>query len=104
MAGSGLNPESRGDCARFRVRAYARPGMTSKLSLHRRVHQAAQLRAEIFALAGPLRHEHGKQLFLRIDPEEGPAHPAPEELTDRARERRHAFHRSHREAKAKAVT
>src|SRR6476469_5701641 len=90
--------------ARFRVRAYARPGMTSSFSLHRRVHQGAQQRAEIFALAGALGHEHGKQVFPRIDPEERSADPAPEVLADRARERRHALMGAHRKAKPKAVT
>src|SRR5229473_5561417 len=79
-------------------------GEISYASLHRRINQAAQQRAEIFALAGALRHEHGKQLFFRIDPEEGSGHPAPEELTDRARERRHALIGPHCEAKTKAVT
>src|SRR6185437_8294298 len=72
-------------------------------SLHRRVHQAANQGAEIFALAGPLRHEDGKQTFLRIDPEEGPGHAAPEELTDRACKRCHALLGAHRKAEAKTV-
>ena len=59
--------------------------------------------AEIFALAGSLRHEDGKQIFLRINPEEGPGHAAPEELTDRACERCHALLGAHRKAEAKAV-
>jgi hypothetical protein len=73
-------------------------------SLHRGVHQTAHQRAEMFALAGPLRHEDGKQLFLRIDPEEGSSHPTPEELADRAREGRHPLLGSHRKAEAEAVT
>src|SRR5260370_42680622 len=88
-------------CARFRVRANARPGMTSLL--HSRIHQTSHLRAEIFALAGALRHEDGKQLFLRIDPEERSTDPAPEKLADRARERRQALIGSQRKAGAKAV-
>src|ERR1700733_10470894 len=58
----------------------------------------------MFALAGALRHEDGKQLFLRIDPEEGSGHPAPEELAGRTRERRHSLDGSHRKAEAEAVT
>ena len=84
-----------------------RPGATilsANNSLHRRIDQTAHQRAEMFTLAGALRHEDGKQLFLRIDPEEGSGHPAPEELADRAGEGRHAFRRSHRKAEAEAVT
>src|ERR1700733_13099743 len=73
-------------------------------SLPRGVRQTAHQRAELLALAGPLRHEDGKQLFLRIDPEEGSSHPAPEELADRARERRHPLLGSHRKAETEAVT
>src|SRR6266404_999862 len=40
----------------------------------------------------------------RIDPEERSGHPAPEELTERSRERRHALMGADGEAEAEAVT
>src|SRR5262252_8533475 len=64
-------------------------------SLHRRVHPAAQEVADILALARPLHHEYREQVLLRIDPEEGAGHAAPEKLADRARERRDARVRAH---------
>src|ERR1700722_3833900 len=72
-------------------------------SLHRRVDQIAHQGAGIFALAGALRHEHREQFLLGIDPEEGSAHPAPEELPDRAWEWRDALLGSHRKAQPKTV-
>src|SRR5205807_9239111 len=66
--------------------------------------EAAHQGAEIFSLARTLRHEHGKKLLLRIDPEERSGHPAPEELTYRTRKRRHALLRAHRKAETEAVT
>src|SRR3982074_1904328 len=57
----------------------------------------------MLALAGALRHEDGEQLFFRIDPEERAAAAAPEELADRARERRHAVMGADRKAKAKTM-
>src|SRR4030081_760754 len=79
-----------------------RPSVTLH-SLHRRVHQSAQQGAEGFALAGALRHKHGEQLFLWIDPEERSGDPAPEELADRAREWRHALLGSDRKTQTEAV-
>src|SRR5579871_329117 len=72
-------------------------------SLDRRVHQIAHQRAGIDALSRRLRHEDGEQIFFRIDPEEGAAHAAPEELADRTRKRRDAFARADAEAETKAV-
>src|SRR5215472_9263547 len=72
-------------------------------SLHRRVHPAAQEVADILALARPLHHEYREQVLLRIDPEEGAGHAAPEKLADRARERRDARVRAHGEAEAEPV-
>ena len=72
-------------------------------SLHRRVHQSAQQGAEVFALTGALRHEHGEQLFLWIDPEERSGDPAPEALADRTREWRHARLGSDRKTQTEAV-
>src|SRR5215475_12151407 len=74
----------------------------SKL-VDRRVNKSARERAEIFALAGSLRHEHREQVLRRIDPEEGAGPAAPEKLADRARERRHAGLRAHGETEAEAV-
>src|ERR1700742_1199119 len=51
-------------------------------SLHRRVHPVAQEIADILALPRPLHHEHGEHILLRIDPEEGAGHAAPEELAE----------------------
>src|SRR6185437_16800045 len=79
------------------------PGMTASRSLHRRVHAIAQEVAEILALAGSLHHEDRHQILLRVDPEEGAGHPAPEELSDRARERRNAGLRADREAKTEPM-
>src|SRR6202040_2755299 len=74
-----------------------------RASLHRRVHQAPQLIADIAALAGALHHEYGEHLFNRIDPEERAGHSAPEELTDRARERRDTGLGADREAETKTM-
>src|SRR5205814_10163363 len=68
-----------------------------------RVHQIAHQRAGVLALAGGLRHEHGKQVLDGIDPEERSAHAAPEKLADRAQKRRYAGLRAHRQAEAAAV-
>src|ERR1700733_6506784 len=73
------------------------------ISLHRRVHEVAQQRAEIFALTGALRHQHRKQLLLRIDPEERSGHSAPEELAERTRERCDALLGAYGEAEAEAM-
>src|SRR5436190_415490 len=89
-----------------RSQVLAWPGrrrLFSRASLHRRVHQTSHQRAQIFALARTLRHEHGKQLLPGIDPEEGSADPAPEILADRAREWRHALMGAHRKAEPKAM-
>ena len=59
---------------------------------------------DIFALTGALHHEHREQVFRGIDEEERTGHPAPEELTDGARERRHARIGAHGEAESKTVT
>src|SRR5712672_2730821 len=80
------------------------PGHDEEWSLHRRVDQVPQHRAEILALPGALHHEHAEQLFGGIDEEERSGHSAPEELTARSRERRHAFVGANGEAEPKAVT
>src|SRR6202043_329974 len=72
--------------------------------LHRRVHQAAQHGTDIGALAGTLHHEHREQVLLRIDPEECSGHAAPEEITERSRERRDARMGSYREAETETMT
>src|SRR5258707_9148326 len=72
-------------------------------SLHRRIHQVPQHRADGFALAGALHHEHGEQIFRWIDPEERPGHAAPEELADRAHEMRNARLGAHGEAEAETM-
>src|SRR5260370_21971123 len=95
-----------GPCSRAQVLAW--PGrrplfLRAVSSLHRRVPQTARQRAEIFALAGALRHEYGKQLFPGGDPEERSRPAAPEELADRAREWRHALTGAHRTAEPTAV-
>src|SRR6266436_9558158 len=74
------------------------------VSLHRGVDQVSQHRADIFALAWALHHEHREHVFGGIDPEERSGHPAPEELTGRSRERRHALMVADGEAEAEAVT
>src|SRR5207253_1917860 len=84
------------------LRTALRPG--HEISFHRRIHQAAHQRAEIFALAGALHHEHREHVFRWIDPEERSGHPAPEELTERSRERRHALMGADGEAEPEAVT
>src|SRR5207302_6188922 len=81
-------------------------GMTARMRARRarlvdgRVHQIARQRAGVLALAGGLRHEHGKQVLDGIDPEERSAHAAPEKLADRAQKRRYAGLRAHRKAEA----
>src|ERR1700739_22978 len=87
----------------FPVQALAGSSVGRCALFHRCVHQAAHQRAEIFALARALRHEHGEQLFLRIDPEERSGDPAPEELADRDRERRHALMGGYAKTEAEAV-
>ena len=52
--------------------------------------EIAQQVADLGALAGALHHEHGEQVFGRVDEEERAGHAAPEELADRSRERRDA--------------
>src|SRR3984957_15232445 len=78
--------------------------ISSALSLHRRIDQPPQQRADVFALAGALHHEHDEHVFHRIDKEERAGHSAPVELTDRAGERRHALIGADRKAEAEAVT
>src|SRR3954452_3670822 len=78
------------------------PAMTSA-SLHRRVHQAPHLIAQIHALPRSLRHEHREQFFRWVDPEERAGHAAPEELPDRSRKRRHALMRAHGKTEPEAV-
>src|SRR4029077_14492234 len=46
---------------------------------------------------------HGEQVLLRIDPEERPAHAAPEELADRAHEGSSSLLRAHAKTEAEAV-
>src|SRR5439155_11244201 len=77
-------------------------GMTAE-SLHRSSDQVAQHDADILALARALHHEHREQILLRVDPEERSGHPAPEELAERTRERRHAVMGADREAETKSV-
>src|ERR1700675_4442957 len=79
------------------------PGMTTSPSLHRRVDEVAQERADVFALARTLHHEHREHVFGRIDPEEGSGHPVPEDLTGRARETRHALAGRHGEGQPNTV-
>src|SRR5262245_7598310 len=69
----------------------------------RRVNKSARECAEILALAGALRNAHREQDLRRIGAEEGAGPAAPEKLADRARERRHAGLRAHRETEAEAV-
>src|SRR6266852_388936 len=73
-------------------------------SLHRCVNQVSHQRAEIFALARALHHEHREHVFSRIDPEEGSGQSAPEELAERSWKRRHALMGADREAETEAVT
>src|SRR6188768_1426087 len=84
------------------LRAASRPG--HETSLHRGVDQTPQQVADIFALAGALHHEHREQVFRRIDEEERAGHAAPEELAERARERRDPAMGADGEAEAKTVT
>src|SRR5579872_3808333 len=72
-------------------------------SLYRRVHEVAHQRARVLALARALHHEHRKQVFRRVDPEEGAGHAAPEILADRAGEGSHALMRANRKAEPEAV-
>src|ERR1700754_1325789 len=78
-------------------------GMTGS-SLDRCVHQIAHHRAGVDALVRALRHEHGKQVLLRVDPEEGAGHAAPEELADRAEEGGDAGLSADAKAETEAVT
>src|SRR6266542_3077858 len=77
------------------------PGMTL---VDGGVDQIPQQVADIFALAGALHHEHREQVLGGVDEEERAGHAAPEELTERARERRDASVSTDSEAEAKAMT